>query len=236
MEASFFQLISLFSKAASESLEKLSQIAKRHFYKKGTLILNTKEAAHTFLYVMNGWIKVFRESAEGEEVIVDVLTNDHYCGEAFIFHPSLKDSYIAQAISDIEIFTIPMQALKQLVLSDQQISLNFLEASLKKQQELNMEIEHLSIQNAEQRIGCFFLRLCSLEEGKDVSFHLPYDKVLLASRLGMRAETFSRALAKLCERCHIEVKGDFIHIQNRDLLVKYICQHCSKTFPCESKS
>ena len=132
MDAVFFQSIALFSKASSESLAELSQVAKRHFYKKGTVILNTKEAMQTFVYVMDGWIKLFQDSAEGEEIIMDVLTKDHYCGEAFVFHANPNESYVAQAISDIEIFTIPIQTLKQVILADQKISLSFLESTLKK--------------------------------------------------------------------------------------------------------
>ena len=236
MESTFFQKISLFSQASADSLEKLSQMAKWHFYKKGDVILTHQRAKDSLLYVIDGWIKLSKESANGAEIIVDILTQGYYCGELFIFQSDTQDSYMAQAVSDVEVVILPIKSLKQLLVSDQQISLNFLQASLEKQQQLNMTVEHLSIQSAVQRVGCFILRLCSIQHNKDITLHFPYNKSLLASRLGMRIETFSRALSTLSKACNIKVSGEMIYIADLNAVIQYICQHCSKTFPCKTKS
>jgi len=97
------------------------------------------------------------------------------------------------------------------------------------------ELEHLTVQNAPQRIGCFLLRLC-VNRGKEersTTLHLPYDKTLIASRLGMKPETFSRALTKLRSEIGIEVNGATVIIENIDDLLSYCCGFCSDTFPCE---
>ncbi|MCD6048528.1 MAG: hypothetical protein K0S08_2175 [Gammaproteobacteria bacterium] len=230
------QSISLFSNISPESFKKIAGIAKVHFYKKGTYILNDSQAQNTFLYVVNGWIKLFKESSDGEEIIIDILTNSHYCGEQFIFQTDVENIYTALAISDIKVLTLPLQTLKQLIQTDHILSLNFLQATLQKQHQLNMHVEHLSIQSALHRIGCFILRLCSLhlaEKESTIAVKLPYDKFLLATRLGMRAETFSRALTKLCKQCDIKVKGDTVYVNDIKKLSAFVCEQCSKTFPCK---
>ncbi len=97
-----------------------------------------------------------------------------------------------------------------------------------------LNVEHLSIQNAAQRIGCFILRLCPIDKTEDITINLPYDKALVAAKLGIRPETFSRALMKLRKSCNIEVNGDSIYIVNINTLNKYVCKQCSLIYPCQS--
>jgi CRP-like cAMP-binding protein len=95
------------------------------------------------------------------------------------------------------------------------------------------EIEHLTIQNAPQRIGCFILRLCPKDQDKNIILQLPYDKLLLASRLGMKPETFSRALNKLRDETGIRINGARIEIGNIKQLSHFSCSACSSSYPCE---
>lgn len=95
------------------------------------------------------------------------------------------------------------------------------------------ELEHRTIQNAPQRIGCFLLRLTNQEEEGSVKIHLPYDKTLVASRLGMQPETFSRALNKLKDKTGIRVKGATVELDNLEQLTSYSCSACSSEFPCK---
>ena len=54
----------------------------------------------------------------------------------------------------------------------------------------------------------------------------PYDKALAAARLGMKPETFSRALAQL-KPYGVTVKGTDIRIENFARLSEYSCTHCT---------
>jgi len=233
MLVSFLNQLSFFSQASLESLEIISRLAKKHSYKKGTLILDYNESATTFLYLITGWIKIFKESSNGKEVIIDILNDHHYCGEQFIFQKYENELYKVQSISDTEIFTISTPSLYQVILSDNLLSMSLLQTTLQKQQHLNMEVEHLSIQNAAQRIGCYILRLCSLQGEQTIAFRLPFDKALLASRLGMCPETFSRAFNKFIKECNVTMRGDIIHINSVDTVTRYVCEYCTKVFPCK---
>lgn len=229
------QSIALFSKLAEESFASLLQCSKKVFYKKGHIFLKTHDIAQFFFYVCEGWVKLFKETKEGDEIIIDVLTNTHYFGESFLFEEN-KEHYNAQAIEDLEIIMIPLASLKSLIAKDRSLALNFLQSTLAKQQTAHLEIERLSSQNAFQRVACFILRLAATnQEKKAVVLRFPYDKTLLASRLGMRPETFSRALSKLHQHYGVEVKNDVIHVNNIDALIRLVCQQCSQTYPCKDK-
>ncbi len=224
---------SLFTKVEPKNLEIISNLAKLRLYKKGTLILNYDQSHTTFLYAIKGWIKLFKESTDGKEVIVDILNNHSYCGEQFLFQKQENELYKAHSISDVEVFTMPIKSFYELVLSDNHLSATLLQNRLRKQHHLNMEVEHLSIQNAAQRIGCFILRLCALNGEEKITFRLPFDKGFLALRLRMCPETFSRAFNKFTQECDVTMTGNVIHINNVSSVTRYVCEHCTKVFPCQ---
>ena len=195
--------------------------------------MTAPQADKHFIYMRSGWLKLFKEAACGEEVVVDILTRDHYCGELFLYTPLPTDeAYTVQAIADVELLMLPLSALRRCIDTDHKFAAHFLQSVLCKQRQLVMDVEHLSIQNALQRIGCFVLRSCTIAKDNTAVLHLPYDKTLLASRLGMRAETFSRALTKFNRQHAIKTDGRMLQIGDVNALVQATCQHCSKRFPC----
>jgi CRP-like cAMP-binding protein len=224
--------IALFQSLPASELAALAQSAKLQYYKKGTLIFDEDKASHYFIYAIKGWVKLSRSSADGAEVIIDVFNDNHYAGETFLFEEN-SNAYCVEAISDLELLMIPIAQFKQFILAYHTLALALLQTTLNKQNKLTMEVEHLSIKNAIQRLGCFLLRLCTLQKTKDITLKLPYDKSLLASRLGIRPETFSRALSKMCDEYGIEVTGDVLKFNSIYDLAGHVCQNCSKTFPCK---
>ena len=58
------------------------------------------------------------------------------------------------------------------------------------------QIEQLKAQTGAQRVAEFLLELCPVESGR-CALRLPYDKVLIAGRLGMKPESLSRAFNRL---------------------------------------
>jgi CRP-like cAMP-binding protein len=84
------------------------------------------------------------------------------------------------------------------------------------------QIAFNAMQSAPQRIGTFLLRLCPNDKNKDIVFHLPYDKALIAKTLGMKGATFSRALNILRLKTNIRIHGTRIEIDSVEQLVKFV--------------
>lgn len=228
--------VSVFTNIQAESISIIAQASQLNYYKKGTVVYDAvdNKAAH-FYYIVRGWIKLVAVTLEGTEFIQDILTDTYHFNESLLLEDKVEP-LAAQALTDVQLLTTPMTLLKQLLSQDSQFAINLLKTSLRKQRELTHEIEHLATQNASQRIGCFLLRLCSPQETKAITLHLPYDKSLLAARLGMCPETFSRALTKLIKQCHIKIDGENIYIPNIEPLIQLVCRQCSLIYPCQSRS
>jgi CRP-like cAMP-binding protein len=61
---------------------------------------------------------------------------------------------------------------------------------------LVLQVEQLKARTGVQRVAQFLLSLCTVERGAE-TIALPYDKMLIAARLGLSPESLSRAFAKL---------------------------------------
>ncbi len=86
-------------------------------------------------------------------------------------------------------------------------------------QALVSQVEALKAQTGAQRVAEFLLELSDCDSGA-CTVTLPYDKVLIAGRLGMKPESLSRAFAKLRE-LGVSVRQHTAEIENVDRLRDY---------------
>jgi CRP/FNR family transcriptional regulator len=70
----FLQLVPIFSELTTETLEKISCLVQRRTYTKDQVILMEHESGSAFFIIISGKVKVFRESEEGKEVILTILS------------------------------------------------------------------------------------------------------------------------------------------------------------------
>tara|TARA_B100000989_G_scaffold235390_1_gene182241 strand:- start:364 stop:1116 length:753 start_codon:yes stop_codon:yes gene_type:complete len=223
---------SMFENVPAETVTLFADKAKLKPATKSKVLFLRDDPAEWFYVVRYGWVKLFRETLEGTEAVVDVLPSGHMFGENSVFEND-QYSYSAEVIEASELIMLPTELLKQTIADNQTVALNMLASMARHHRQQSREIEHLNIQNAPQRIGCFLLRLCPQETVRSVTLHLPYDKTLIAARLGMKPETFSRALNKLKQETPVTINGPTVEIHDIEKLVNYTCNHCSDSFPCE---
>ena len=230
--AGYIKSISLFKNCSAAFFEKMSIQAIAKHYTKGQLLFIAHDQAERFYIVREGWVKLFRETLDGSQAVLDILTKGHIFAETAIFESGVYP-YSAEAIEDLEVVSIPLAVLKTEIETNNQMALDMLESMSRYRRQQEQEIEHISVQNAPQRIGCFLLRLVDQNANGAVKIQLPYDKMLVASRLGMQPETFSRALNKLKEKTGAKIQGAVIEVDSIDQLVEFSCSACSSEFPCK---
>ncbi|MBL4590152.1 MAG: Crp/Fnr family transcriptional regulator [Alphaproteobacteria bacterium] len=221
----------LFRDSSDAFISKIAAKGSMTHYKKGKILFVHEDQAKRFFLVKNGWVKLFRETLDGEQAVVDMVTSGQTFGEAALFQDNIY-TYSAEAIEASDIISIPLSLLQFEIDNNPKFvkTLLFYNASIR--QLKDKEIEHRSLQNASQRIGCFMLRLVDQEKLGKTNIHLPYDKMFVAAKLGMKPETFSRALKRLKKDTKIRVKGATIEIDNLQQLSDYACRACSFEFPC----
>jgi CRP-like cAMP-binding protein len=208
--------LKLFQNIQTETLEIILSTAKIKTYKKGVSWSDPLGEYIACFYIMKGAIKLFKQTQEGKEIIIDILSKSHFFGEQQFFGQT-GDPYWLEVIKPLQILSWPFDVFKKMLFSDHQLALNFLKNKILKQQELEHDIEDLTSYTAEQRIACLLLKLSGVEKktgDEKIVLKLPYDKALIAAKLKMRPETFTRAMHKLCENCHIRLVGNILYIDS----------------------
>ncbi|MBL6932760.1 MAG: cyclic nucleotide-binding domain-containing protein [Rhodospirillales bacterium] len=158
------------------------------------LFLRGEPAEHIYL-LLDGWVKVYRDTPEGEQTVIGILKPGETVAEAAIF---LGRDYPASAevVSDARLLELPSDSLLTLLREDGELGIRMLGTLSQRLRGLVLHIEQIQARSTPQRLGEFLLSLSSEKEGA-VTLDLPYDKSLVAARLGMKPESLSRALAKL---------------------------------------
>lgn len=234
-KAAFLDLLlqhPLFDGISPSELQPYADQAVCKSHPKKHLLFVHDDDAEYFYIIQRGWVKLFRETLDGDEAVVDILTNGQILGENSIFGDG-SYPYSAEVVDDAVIYQLPVSLLKNHITTNNKVALNMLHAASYFRKKQTRELEHMKIQNAPQRIGCFLLQLYKPRNVQPIRIHLPYDKLLIAARLGMQPETFSRALLKLQQETGIRIKGATVEIDDISVLTDYSCSACSSSYPCQ---
>ncbi|WP_282610959.1 Crp/Fnr family transcriptional regulator [Pelagibius sp. Alg239-R121] len=172
----------------------LSRSEIRNYDRGATIFLQGEPADHVFI-VLEGWVKLFRVSQNGAEAVVGVFTKGRSFGEAVAFR---NDVYpvAAEAVTDCRVMQVRASIILDMMRSRPEVCTAILASTFKHLHALVGQIEQLTAQTGAQRVAEFLLELCPVPEGP-CAVTLPYDKVLIAGRLGMKPESLSRAFARL---------------------------------------
>ncbi len=210
----------LFGGLPDETLNSL--IEKSHLVEhgRGKILFLRGEPAKNFFLLLDGWVKMFRDTPDGEQTVISIRKSGDTIAEAAIF---FGNNYPASAevVDRARLLEIPASALLGRIRSDGELAVQLLGALSMRVHNLVHHIEQLQARSTSQRLGDFILGLCEIETGP-ADVRLPYDKSLIAARLGMKPESLSRALAKLKD-IGVTSKGHMVILEAVERLREY-CQ------------
>lgn len=196
----------------------LTQSIARDYERGETLFLQGDEATSIHV-VLDGWIKLYRIAANGAEAVVSVFARGQSFGEAVAFRYA-PYPVSAEAVTHAKVLHIPTQIFTNLMKEDPQICISMLASTFTHLHGLVGQLEQLKAQTGAQRVAEFLLELSDCEAGS-CTVTLPYDKVLIAGRLGMKPESLSRAFARL-KSVGVEIEKNHARIDNLDALRDYV--------------
>jgi len=206
----------------SEIVDELLGFRHRKRFVKGQTIFSAGEQANSFFIILKGWVKLNRISRSGEETVIHVFGPTESFAEAAVFGSVNRYPVTAEAVTKTSLIEIPRSFFIKQIERDSAFALSILASISAHQHYLVSQLEQVATRNAPQRIGTFLLRFCSKSNIKngEIVVKLPYDKSLISTRLNIKPETFSRALAKL-EPYGVRLEGRKIIINNLDVLTEF---------------
>jgi CRP/FNR family transcriptional regulator, dissimilatory nitrate respiration regulator len=187
------------------------------FLPAGEVLFRRGTPSTGFYMVGEGRMQLSVSNSEGLVKVVEILSPGSAFGHAVMF---LREPYPvdATALADTHLVFVPAAAVDRVLDEDPSMARIMLASMAKRLQSKIQDIAMLSLQSATQRIVAYILGAAGHApnageiSAQPTSVELPALKQVLASRLGMTPETFSRAIRTLSAEGLIAVDGAVVRI------------------------
>lgn len=187
----------------------LNFLQKKSF-SKNTMIFDQQEDARGLYLVTKGSVKISKISPAGKEIVLQILGAGKTFGEGSILGQD-KNADTATALEPTEIFYLAKKDF-QIILNENPLLYQSVVNSLVRWMEnLNTVIENINTPSAKERVWMYICRLRTQQQDKPL-IKLDGKKHDVALMLGLRPETFSRALSELEEEGMIRMNHKQIQI------------------------
>ncbi|MDP3538940.1 MAG: Crp/Fnr family transcriptional regulator [Azonexus sp.] len=214
--------VPLFEGLHADEIALIAKGTREIHAKKGEVLFHRGDACTGFHVMVYGQVKLVFSSSQGTEKVVEVIREGQSFGEALMF---LEKPYIvsAHALNDSLLLYVSKSVIFDEIARDHSFARKMLGGMAMRLHQLITDVEAYSLQSGTQRIIGYLLR--ELPEwqlnASDVVIELPVNKGVIASRLNLTQEHFSRILHELSSLGLILVEGRRIHIPSVSKLSKY---------------
>jgi len=191
------------------------QKQKTLFFKKGQDPLNNTNTQNYFYFIMDGKVKIYQiDFKTSKEQTLYILSR----GDMFDVVSLLDgqpNEYISEVLEDTTIIQIPLQDIKNMILSDEkfrQYFYSYIAEQLKSMENLALS---LSFYDVYQRVLQLFARFTELKDDKatlKVINNLKHEDI--ASMIGSVRKVVNRSLQQLKADGIIDISRKNIHIKN----------------------
>ena len=204
---------------AGDEIDRIARGTREIRVARGEILFHRGDPCNGFHIVVQGQIKLAFTSPQGNEKVVEIINPGQSFGEALMF---MDKPYIvfAQALAETQLLHVAKTALFGELEHDPRLARKMLAGLSMRLHQLINDVESYSLQSGKQRIIGYLLRDLADDKGA-ATVALPTSKGIIASRLNLTQEHFSRILHELGENGLIEVHGRKIIIPDIDRLRAY---------------
>ena len=192
------QRVVLFKSMAEGEIDALRGTMRVRELDEGERLFDFGQPALQFFYLDAGLVKLFRNAADGSEKVIEVVRPGETFAEAVMFMRR-ADGYpvSAEAIAPSRLWAFDSATMVKLLRDSVDNCFRLLaDLSVRLRHHVD-EIDRLTLHNATFRVVGFLLRQVPEGTASGTEVHLSMPKNVLASRLGVQPETFSRILGRL---------------------------------------
>lgn len=181
----------------------------------GERLFDHGQPARHYFYLRQGQIKLFRVSPDGDEKVIELIGPDQTFAEAVMFMERRGGYPVsAEAIEPTEVWAFDQETMLGLLRESVDTCLRLLaNMSMRLRRHVN-EVDKLTLHNATFRLVSYLLQQMPPDVVESPEVQLTTPKNVIASRLSIQPETFSRILGRLSKAGLIEVHGHSIVLRD----------------------
>ena len=188
--------VPIFSNLDEKQISFIATKMRNKKYSKSDIILMEDEVGDTFFIILEGSVKVTRDSEDGREVILAVLSSGNFFGEISLLDGKTRSAN-AIALEKTSLMILKRNDFLQLLKEIPQISISLLSELAKRIRKTDEQVENLAFSDAEKRIGISILSISEqlgvVKNGLVKIPKLPFHQDI-ANMAGTSRETVSRML------------------------------------------
>jgi CRP-like cAMP-binding protein len=193
----------------------LSQVASHgHLVElnSGQTIFSQGESCHYFYLVQRGMIKLYRISVDGTEKVMDLAGPKQLFAEAVMF--AGKYPLHAASIEPSTVFAFDCKDFMGLLKNNNELCFSLMSSMSHCLNGMINEIDRLTLHSGTQRLAEYLLEQVPEGVMQSSRIRLLVPKLVIASRLGIQPETFSRIMGRLRSDGMIETHNDTILLKD----------------------
>jgi CRP-like cAMP-binding protein len=217
-----FKDIYLFRVLNDKQIGLVLKKAQRIYLDNEEILFEYGDEASRFYFLKSGQITLGRISKEGNEKILEIIQAGHTFAEAAMFMEGNKYPVTATSIGASEVLAFDNNAFLDLLRESTETCFALMADMAQRLKGLINEVDNLTLQDAQCRIINYIMIQMPEETTSPIEVNLPIAKNVIASRLSIKPETFSRIMHKLSEEGLISIDGRKIVIHDINGLNQYI--------------
>ncbi len=187
---------------------------------RGEHLFEVGERCDAAMVVVTGHVKLFTVASHGSEKVVELVGPGQLLGETLVFNEQ-PHNLAAQTLTEALVLRIPKAAMTEQVARDSRFALKLLAGASQRIQGLWRDVESYCLHSALRRVIGYLLGEHNTACSSTLTISLPVSKAIVASRLSLTPEYFSRVLRELEEAGLISVDKRTIHIPDAHQLAHY---------------
>lgn len=209
----FLVNLPLFKEMNAEELDRIAVGTHEVRAERGQVLFQKGDPCEGFHILVYGQVKLSFTSPNGTEKVVEIIGASQSFGEALMF---MEKPYIvsAQTLADSMLLHIAKSVVFEEIDRDPGFARKMIAGLSRRLHGIVSDLESYSLHSGTQRVIGYLLR-AEPESGNRIeplSVALPTSKIIIASRLNLTPEHFSRILHDLSEAGLIRVEGRSIAI------------------------
>jgi len=205
----------LLARLSPEQLDGVISHAVRLTLSEGEPLFAQGDPADRFFLVLSGQVKLFRLSPDGNEKIIEIITAGQTFAEALMFLEHPRYPVCASALINAELISMDAHSFATMLRESVDTCFLLLGDLSQRLRGLIKEVDDLSLQSGTCRVAAYLLKMTPRESE---AFELDIPKGVMASRLSVKPETFSRIIRSLQEQGILTVNRNLVTIHDLSAL------------------
>lgn len=216
--------IPLFRSLRAEDSRDIAALLRKQTLRKGDALFRKGEEGHSLYMITAGKIKILRQSRDGDEVILAVLSPGDFCGEMALLD-GLPRSADAVAVEETHLYGLNRKDFLAYVMNNETAVKAILSALSTRLRKADDFLEDIFFLNVAARLAKKLIELAvinGLQEEDGGPIKLNVTQKDLAGMIGATRESVNKGLRSLREKNLIVLSGKAILIQNMEGLQQRI--------------